>query len=250
MECEQPASPVALAKLEGDARMAKYVGSHIKGSLRVVVGLLAATLLGQINGQPLRADEPGTSHAGPLHSGHDIGTLESSDLIDTSCEPSFRGGDCQDCCLDLWSEYCSQRTDCHCSAPRLGGLGCLPLGFCFGGRFLGGDCDRCACHQPLVASQPAPAARGQDAHRGSGEVEGVDPDSLTPPANPLPPTPADNTEVKSHRAGSQPATVEAPLPPRIHVRMDPPNPTGVRVKTAAARGDAGTTRLLRQLQSE
>jgi hypothetical protein len=181
-------------------------------------------------------------------------------LVDISCEPSFRGGDCHNCCLDLWQNYCAQRVDCHCGVGY-GGL--FRLGGCLG-HGCHGRCTSCsvghcstgqACHAascssqcqlpaggPVVQPQP-PAVEAQPWSNGAPAPQ--------PPANPLPSDtpPAPPEPSASSGAASRVQTAQtSPLPPAINFAAHPASHS-VPVVPASSKPNAGTARLLQQLRS-
>ncbi len=74
--------------------------------------------------------------------------------FDRSCEPSFHGGNCQDCCLELWQGYCSERTCAHAYSSRQFGIGCLRFGRgCGTCTTVTSDHAACPCHNQAYVTQ-------------------------------------------------------------------------------------------------
>lgn len=180
-------------------------------------------------------------------------------LMDTSCEPSFRGGDCSNCCLDLWQNYCATRVDCHCGVGYRG----LFRGGCFG-HGCHGHCSSCsvghcstghACHASSCSGHCHAAANGHVVQPQAPAVE-AQPWSngapvQQPPANPLPSDAAPVPPEPSASSGAQPRMQTAqssPLPPAISFAVNPASHS-VPAITTSSKPNAGTARLLQQLRS-
>ena len=202
--------------------------------------------------------QPVTVYASAGHFGPGSFVPGMYPLVDMSCEPSFRGGDCRNCCLDLWQNYCAQRVDCHCG---MGHRGLFGLGHgCHGHCGHGSSCAVGHCS----AGQACEAPRGNGhCHASGGHVvrpqapaveappwsEGAPMEQ--PPANPLPSdTPPAPPEPSASSGGaSRVQTAQSsPLPPAISFAVNPRSQS-VPVITTTARPNAGTARLLRQLRS-
>jgi hypothetical protein len=186
------------------------------------------------------------------HLGPDSFTPGMYPHFDPSCEPSFRGGDCRNCCLGLWQGYCAQRVNCHC------GLGHRGFG-CYGSGCLGhGQCAGCStCHDARRCACEASHGGAPCAIRGNVVVPqgGDDMQGMQPPVNPLPeeaappdpPAPEPSADL-GKRPRAQTART-SPLPAPISFSAHSSASNSVRVFTAASRSNAGTTRLLQQLKS-
>ena len=154
-------------------------------SLRIGCGLLVATLASGpgINSLLAGGDEPAVAYhhsdGGAVDSyAHGIGPH-----VDTSCEPSFRGGDCENCCLDLWQGYCAERTCCHSHSLRHFGCGYLRLGCLLGKHRCGAGVSHCAtgsCGRGNCATGGC-ANESCSCHSSSAGVTVSDPPTPTQP---------------------------------------------------------------------
>ncbi len=118
-------------------------------------------------------------------------------IPDYSCEPSFRGGNCNNYCLDLWQDYCYQRHPkgrIYSHRRCLGGCG-LGCGF---GRHCG-TCQSCDSNQCGCGDGCSGSAASSD-HPEPEPAHSHDP--------PAPPEPAVDTS----------AEIEPPTPTAPRVR--------------------------------
>lgn len=227
--------------------MAKF-SQQLCQSLSIYIGVTATILLPWSTVNESLADD---GHVAVVQNGIASGFgmyLEG----DPSCEPTFRGGDCHNCCLDLWQGYCETRTCGHCS--QLGCLGglyslksrLLGCGYCSSGNCAGSCSSGCS-----QCSAGSVHAHGAGCGYESGNTDGsVTPDAVEPPANPLPPSDVPPSPSASTR-DARPMAVQPtpPAPPQIDFSSEPPSPGGSLVKTVSGSSNPGTIRLLEQLRS-
>jgi hypothetical protein len=313
------------------------IGHRLGQSLRIGFALavtLAPSLGSQLSRSVARAAEPPSGYRNVVG----VSGLSSAQMnfADPSCEPSFRGGNCQDCCLDLWRSYCAERPYPHACSPRH-----FPSGACgLGQRVHGGQaaCGRCSTGRPepsaaavppppiqpaapaavppiqatapvaVPPTQPAAPIAAPSSQPAAPALEYstqsiVQPESppeprnflpaeIEPPAttpSPTPVVPPDpvrddlegfgddfdaglDLEVPRNITAPDPMPLDTapaigepppipsdetgaahmakpPLPPGNGVAAGPPTPSLPRIKAVAVRPNAGTARLLKQLES-
>jgi hypothetical protein len=215
---------------------------------------------------------------------HQFDGVTEGGYPDLSCEPSFRGGNCDNCCLDLWRNYCAERTCSHAYSLRHGGLGYFGAGLCFGGA-CGGCTTRavtcqCEAHSQITSARRTPSENGNySTHSANVSSSGAAVDAqqsqspLVPPqpwevpsgANQVGPAegdlapPANTLPADTHPAVIEPSSLDsgksnrelpstAPVPPRINFFAEPPSSTRTKYKTVSVQ-NAGTFRLLQQLRA-
>ncbi|MCA9149187.1 MAG: hypothetical protein KDA92_07815 [Planctomycetales bacterium] len=195
-------------------------GHPRKDRPRKILGLLSLTLGSLVSPAVASALEP-IAPVEPAHitlTGYH-GGVEYGAYADTSCEPLFQGGNCDNYCLELWANYCSERPQRHVRSPRQAGCyNQLGLRLADRGHCAHEYCDASACGtgscqsagsavgQSLPHSQPpAPQVAPPVAPQAPEKVE---PDSsVAPSVHPSDPTPPTRSVV-------QPAqSIGQPLPP-------------------------------------
>jgi hypothetical protein len=242
--------------------MAK-VSPQLEQSFRWYLSLAAAawTMLPACQAVWAADNQPVTVYTHAGHLGLEAYPPGAYPTFDPSCEPSFRGGNCHNCCLDLWQNYCAQRVDWHCYGGHGGLLGLGHFGHSCHAHCtscsVGHGASGCACASgrcnghcnapgggagPVVQPQAPPADGSQPWNNGPMQQ---------PPANPLPsdapPAPPEPSAATGAAVRVQTAH-SSPLPPVMSFSVHPSS-YAVPAKSTAARSNAGTTRLLQQLNS-
>jgi hypothetical protein len=195
---------------------------------------------------------------------------------DISCEPSFRGGECQDCCLDLWQGYCESRI-CASGCSRLQyGVGCLGLGCLhnmkmrvLGGGMCHGHCGTGNCSSCSSGTSASGSCSSGNCHCSSGvsdnelieyetqETNAIAPPvvpaevprAVAPPENPLPSSVPPAPSSATHHPAAKPVQPTPPIPPQIDFSAEPPSPGRTPVTTVSGSRNPGTIRLLEQLRT-